>query len=174
MQAAHTFQNKPTDHARAITKLGIPQPLHYPIGVKRVHVNSPNVEGGRFHAGNMLCTFKTPFKSTTFFTRKFMTWYELVNVLEKQATWSVKYDLLPHTAVKWTIYSAIFIFSLSGSPEKPKTPRGTPGSYRSYLQRAPPQALGSKEVPEVGTNTLTCSIENSSFLIHRILAELIL
>ena len=27
-----------------LTKLGIPQPLHYPIGVKRVHVNSPSVE----------------------------------------------------------------------------------------------------------------------------------
>ena len=32
MQATHTFQNKPTDHARGIMKLGIPQPPHYPIG----------------------------------------------------------------------------------------------------------------------------------------------
>ena len=83
MRAAQPFQNKPTD-----IQLGIPQPPHYPIGVKRVHVNSPNVEGtvfqtfwnykqrsciqfitneqvklisfmrgGRFHAGNTLCTF---------------------------------------------------------------------------------------------------------------------
>ena len=44
MRAAQTFQNKPADHARGITKLGIPQSPHYPIGVKRVHVNSPNVE----------------------------------------------------------------------------------------------------------------------------------
>ena len=43
--AAQTFQNKPTNYARSITKLGIPQPPHYPIGVKRIHVNSPNVEG---------------------------------------------------------------------------------------------------------------------------------
>ena len=48
MRAAQTFQNKPTDHARGIKKLGIPQPPHYPIGVKRVHVNSPNVEGTVF------------------------------------------------------------------------------------------------------------------------------
>ena len=48
MWAAQTFQNKPTDHARGITKLGIPQPPHYPIGVKRVHVNSLNVEGTVF------------------------------------------------------------------------------------------------------------------------------
>ena len=48
MQAAKTFQNKPTDHARGITKLGIPQPPHYPIGVKRVHVNGPNMEGTVF------------------------------------------------------------------------------------------------------------------------------
>ena len=40
--AAQTFQNKP------IMKLGIPQPPHYPFGVKRVHVNSPNVEGTVF------------------------------------------------------------------------------------------------------------------------------
>ena len=45
MWAAQTFQNKLTDHARGIMKLGISQPPHYPIGVKRVHVNSPNVEG---------------------------------------------------------------------------------------------------------------------------------
>ena len=48
MRAAQIFQNKPTDHARGITKLGLPQPPHYPIGVKRVHVNSPNVEGTVF------------------------------------------------------------------------------------------------------------------------------
>ena len=44
MRATQTFQKKPTDHVRGITKLGIPQPPHYPIGVKWVHVNSPNVE----------------------------------------------------------------------------------------------------------------------------------
>ena len=48
MRAAQTFQNKPTDNARGITKLGIPQPPHYPIGVKRVYVNSQNVEGTVF------------------------------------------------------------------------------------------------------------------------------
>ena len=37
MQATQTFQNKPTDHARGIMKLGIPQPPHYLIGVERVH-----------------------------------------------------------------------------------------------------------------------------------------
>ena len=37
MRAAQTFQNKPTDHAKAIMKMGIPQPPHYPIRVKRVH-----------------------------------------------------------------------------------------------------------------------------------------
>ena len=31
-----------------LTKLGLPQLPHYPIGVKRVHVNSPNVEGTVF------------------------------------------------------------------------------------------------------------------------------
>ena len=31
-----------------LTKLGIPQPPHYPIGVKRVNINSPNVEGTVF------------------------------------------------------------------------------------------------------------------------------
>ena len=29
-------------------KLGIPQLPHYPIGVKRIHVSSPNVEGTVF------------------------------------------------------------------------------------------------------------------------------
>ena len=48
MQATQTFQNKSTDHMRGITKLGIPQPPHYPNGVKRVHINSPNVEGTIF------------------------------------------------------------------------------------------------------------------------------
>ena len=48
MRAAQTFQNKPTDHVRGIMKLGIPQPPHYPIGVKRVHVNSLHVEGTVF------------------------------------------------------------------------------------------------------------------------------
>ena len=33
MWAAQTFQNKATDHARGIMKLGIPQLPHYPIGV---------------------------------------------------------------------------------------------------------------------------------------------
>ena len=32
----------------ALMKLGIPQLPHYPIGVKRVHVSSPNVEGTVF------------------------------------------------------------------------------------------------------------------------------
>ena len=31
-----------------LMKLGFPQPLHYPIGVKWVHVYSPNVEGAVF------------------------------------------------------------------------------------------------------------------------------
>ena len=44
MWAAQTFQNKPTDHARGLMKLEIPQPPHYPIGVERVHVNSMNVK----------------------------------------------------------------------------------------------------------------------------------
>ena len=48
MRPAQTFVNKPTDYARYLTKLGIPQPPHYPIGVKRVHVNSPDVEGTVF------------------------------------------------------------------------------------------------------------------------------
>ena len=48
MRATQTFQNKPTDHASGIMTLGIPQQPHYPIGVKRVHVNSPNVEGTVF------------------------------------------------------------------------------------------------------------------------------
>ena len=38
MQPAQTFVNKPTDHARCLTKLGVPQPPHYTIGVKRVRV----------------------------------------------------------------------------------------------------------------------------------------
>ena len=29
MRATQTFQNKPTDHARGVTKLGIPQPSHW-------------------------------------------------------------------------------------------------------------------------------------------------
>ena len=48
MQATQTFQNKLTDHVRGIRKLGIPQLQHYPIGVKRVHINSLNVEGTVF------------------------------------------------------------------------------------------------------------------------------
>ena len=44
MRAAQTFHSKPTDHTRGLTKLGIPQVPHYPIGVKRVHVNGLNVE----------------------------------------------------------------------------------------------------------------------------------
>ena len=44
MRPAQTFVNKPTDFARYLTKLGFLQLPHYPIGVKRVHVNSPNVE----------------------------------------------------------------------------------------------------------------------------------
>ena len=31
-----------------LSKLGFPQPPHYPIGAKRVHINSPNVEGTVF------------------------------------------------------------------------------------------------------------------------------
>ena len=38
-----TNLSKQTD--RPLTKLGFPQQPHYPIGVKRVQVNSPNVEG---------------------------------------------------------------------------------------------------------------------------------
>ena len=45
MRAAQTFQNKTN---WPLTKLGIPQPPYYPIGVKRVHVDSPNVEGTVF------------------------------------------------------------------------------------------------------------------------------
>ena len=44
MPAAQTFQYKPTDH----WELGIPQPPYYSTGVKRVHLNSPNVEGTVF------------------------------------------------------------------------------------------------------------------------------
>ena len=83
--AGRTNLSKQTD--RPLMKLGFLQLPHYPIGVKRVHVNSPNVEGtalsnilklqatflysiyhqqagktnlfhSRFHAGNTLCTFK--------------------------------------------------------------------------------------------------------------------
>ena len=42
----HTNLSKRTNWP--LMKLGIAQPLHYPIGVKRVHVNSPNVEGTIF------------------------------------------------------------------------------------------------------------------------------
>ena len=49
MRAAQTFQNKLTNwpHEKHYES-GILQPPHYPIGVKRVHVNSPNVEGTFF------------------------------------------------------------------------------------------------------------------------------
>ena len=47
MRSAQTFVNKPTDYARYLTKL-FPQPPHYPIGVKQVHINSLNVEGTVF------------------------------------------------------------------------------------------------------------------------------
>ena len=57
MRAAQTFQSQPSDHARGITKLGIPQLLHYPIGVKRVYVNSPNVEGTVGNDGALQATF---------------------------------------------------------------------------------------------------------------------
>ena len=42
MYVGYTNLSKQTNWP--LTKLGIPQPPHYPIGVKRVHVNSPNVE----------------------------------------------------------------------------------------------------------------------------------
>ena len=45
MPPTQTFVNKPTDYARYLMKLGFPQPPHYPIGVQRVHISSPNVEG---------------------------------------------------------------------------------------------------------------------------------
>ena len=48
MLPAQTFVNKPTDYARYLMKLGFPQLPHYPIGVKRVHINSPNGEGTVF------------------------------------------------------------------------------------------------------------------------------
>ena len=48
MWPAQNFVNKPTDYARYLTNLGVTQPPHYPIGVRRVHVNSPNVEGTVF------------------------------------------------------------------------------------------------------------------------------
>ena len=41
--AGRTNLSKQTD--RPLTKLGFPQPPHYPVGFKRVHVNSPNLEG---------------------------------------------------------------------------------------------------------------------------------
>ena len=40
--AAHTNLCKQTNWP--LMKLGFPQLPHYPIGVKRIHVNSPNVE----------------------------------------------------------------------------------------------------------------------------------
>ena len=45
MRATQTFQKQTM---WPLTKLGIPQLPHYPMGVKRVHVNSPNVEGTVF------------------------------------------------------------------------------------------------------------------------------
>ena len=45
-------------HTRAITKLGFPQQPHYPIGVKRVHVNSPNAEGIIDLSVQALCMWK--------------------------------------------------------------------------------------------------------------------
>ena len=45
--ASHTNLCKQT-YARYLKKLGLPQSPHYLIGVKRVHVNSPNVEGTVF------------------------------------------------------------------------------------------------------------------------------
>ena len=48
MRPAQSFVNKLTDYDRYLTKPGFPQPPHYPIGVKWVHVNSSNVEGTVF------------------------------------------------------------------------------------------------------------------------------
>ena len=50
MRAAPTFVNKPTGHARAISRhyeTGglIPNRHTIPLGIKRVHINSPNFEG---------------------------------------------------------------------------------------------------------------------------------
>ena len=45
------MQAAPTDHARGITKLGISQPPHYPIGVKWVHEQS---KCGRHGLSNIL------------------------------------------------------------------------------------------------------------------------
>ena len=108
MRSAQTVENKPTDHARGITKLGIPQPPHYPIGVKRVHqsecgrhglsnilklqatflysinhqragkTNLFYIRGGRFHAGNMLCTFNTMLTSEAIFTAKLQMSFQTV------------------------------------------------------------------------------------------------
>lgn len=47
----------------------------------------------------------------------------------------------------------VFPFQTPSSEEKPKLNRGTP-SFRNYLQRAGPQALGSKEIPEVSSTIL--------------------
>ena len=85
MQATQTFQNKPTDHARGITQLGILQPPHYiqegssewrarsfkhskttgnilvfnfTYHQQADKTNLFHMRGGRFHAGNTLCTFK--------------------------------------------------------------------------------------------------------------------
>ena len=50
MRAAQTFQKKPTDHTRAIMKLGNPTDhtgetqSAAPTGAKRVHVHSLDVE----------------------------------------------------------------------------------------------------------------------------------
>ena len=48
--AARTNLWKQTNCPREIPyeTVGFPQPPHYPIGVKRAHVNSPNVEGTAF------------------------------------------------------------------------------------------------------------------------------
>ena len=48
MRPAQTFVNKPTVYSRYLTKLGFPQPPHYPVGVNHVHVNGLNVEGTVF------------------------------------------------------------------------------------------------------------------------------
>ena len=51
--SAHTYESeiqRSTTYATPTSrmKLGIPQLPHYPIGVKRIHVSSPNVEGTVF------------------------------------------------------------------------------------------------------------------------------
>ena len=54
--AGCTNLSKQTD--RPLTKLGFPQPPHYPIGVKQAgKTNLFHMRRGRFHAGNTLCTF---------------------------------------------------------------------------------------------------------------------